>query len=254
VARDAFAAPKQRLGGARAKLRSLVGRGKSFFKHAPYARVVERDPEGINELHKVRFTRQLPGVMTRDAIEAFEHLRSALDQTGYVAAALAGAPNPKRAYFPIADTSDALERDVIGRGRCKDLPPDILALFRSFKPYKDGNPPIWAANRIANSSKHCGLSAAMHCDHFKALRPGYISGNARIPVPTWDHEKNEVVFGIVGPGGDFKYDFEFSFYVTFREIPELVGVPALPLLDAAIHEIASVIAATELEVKRIGLV
>ena len=250
---DPFASPKRRIARAKLQLRALIKDGKSFFKRAPYARVVEPDPNGVDQLHKVRLTRQIPSKMTSMGVEAVENLRSALDQTGYITAVLSGVSNPKSAHFPIADCATKLETDVIGRGRCKDLPPDILAVFRSFKPYKGGNEPIWALNRLCNYSKHRILSAAMHCDHFRSMSPGYISGNARIPIPFWDHEKNEMVFGVVGPGGDFKYDFEFSFYVTFAEVPELIGVPAFPFLDAAIREVEAIVLATEAECRRIGL-
>jgi hypothetical protein len=232
----------------------LSSKGRPFFKRAPYARVVEPDPNGVNQLHKIRLTRQIPAKMTSVAVEAIENLRSALDQAGYITAVRSGLVEPKGAYFPIADSAAQLETDVIGRRRCKDLPPDILTLFRSFKPYKGGNEPIWALNRLCNHSKHRILSAAMHCDHFRSIAPTYLSGNAAIPMPAWDHEKNEMIFGAVSPGGDFKYDFEFSFYLTFSEVPELVGIPALPMLDATIHEVDGILAATEKEARRLGLI
>jgi hypothetical protein len=253
VSKDAFASPRQRLGRGKFQLRTLVKQGEAYAKRAPYTRVVEPDPNGVDQLHKLKLTRQLPTKMTSLAIEAIENLRSALDQTGYVTAVLSGVTNPKGAYFPIADSAAQLETDVIGRGRCKDLPSDILTLFRSFKPYKGGNEPIWALNRLCNHSKHRILSASIFCDHFLAVGPGFISGGY-IPMTAWDHEKNEMIFGVVGPGGDFKYDFEFSVYVAFGEVSELVGVPAFPMLDAAICEVERILLATESETRRIGLI
>ncbi len=155
----------------------------------------------------------MPSKMTGVAVEAIENLRSALDQIGYITAILSGVINPKNAYFPIADSVEQLGTDVIGRGRCKDLPPDILSLFRSFNPHKGGNEPLWALNRLCNYSKHRILNAALGCDHFITKSSGYITGGA-ILVPSWDHEKNEMIFGRIKPGGDFKYDLEFSFYIT----------------------------------------
>ena len=253
MSKDAFASPRQRIGRAKFQLRTLVQDGKAFFKRAPYARIVETDPDTGDQLHKVRFTRQIPGKMTAVAVEAIENLRSALDQTGYVTAILSGVTDPKGAYFPIADSEAQLGTDVIGRQRCKDLPPDILTLFCSFKPYKGGNKSLWALNRLCNYSKHRILSAALHCDHFVTKSPGYISGGA-ILMPAWDHEKNEMIFGRVQPGGDFKYDFEFSFYVTFSEVPELVGMPAIPMLHATISDVERILLATETEARKLGLI
>lgn len=77
--------------------------------------------------------------------------------------------------------------------------------------------------------------------------------NGKIPMPRWDHEKNEMIFGIVGAGGHFKYDFEFSVYVTFSEVPELRGLPAIPFIHTAISEVENVVQATEIEARRVGL-
>jgi hypothetical protein len=80
-------------------------------------------------------------------MEIIEALRSALDQAGAACAVLTGKTNPKKSYFPFADSGPELTKVI--KGRCKDLPGEIISLFRSFQPYQGGNDPLWAMNKIA---------------------------------------------------------------------------------------------------------
>ncbi len=129
--RDPFESPKRRLARAKQHVNHLEKRINTFFKKEPYARVVEKDADGVTDLHKIKFTKPLPDSCDLAATEALEALRATLDQIGYATASLAGKVDPKQTQFPIADDAAALD-NVIARKRCNDLPKEIVALFRSF--------------------------------------------------------------------------------------------------------------------------
>lgn len=240
-----------RIARAKEHIRNLDRRVKRFFDSKPYANVIERDENGTQDLHKVKLTKSFPAGITSVAAEAIEGLRSALDQAAFATATFTGIKHPKSAYFPISRTESDL--DAVIRGRCKNIPPDIVALFRSFNPYKGGNDLIWALNNACNTSKHgivvpVGMAASeMHINHMK------ISGSGGIPIPVWDRERNEIVFATTGHNTEFQYDLNISFFVAFGEVDGIGGQPAVPILNAIANEVNSIVFAIETEAKRIGL-
>lgn len=249
--RHPFSSPRMRIARAKEHIRNLDRRVKRFFDAKPYARVAERDDDGINDLHKVKLTKTFPAGVTSVAAEAIEGLRSALDHAAFATAVLSGVKHSKSAYFPIS--SSAAELDRVIKGRCKDIPPEIVALFRSFTPYKGGNDLIWALNNACNTSKHgiilpVGMATSgMHINHM------VISGSGSIPAPVWNSEKNEIVFATTGPDTNFQYDLNISFFVAFGEVEGIGGQPAVPILNAIACEVNRIVVDIETEAKRIGL-
>jgi hypothetical protein len=137
---DPFESPKRRLARGKQHIRRLDKRIQTFLKKQPHKRVAEPDPDG-SVVHAIKFTRNFPDSWVDAAVEALEAVRSALDQAGYAAAILGGAVDPKNAYFPIADTDADL--DNVTKGRCRDLPREVSALFRGFDAQEKGNyPPL----------------------------------------------------------------------------------------------------------------
>jgi hypothetical protein len=112
ISRDPFYSPKQRLSRANDHIRRLHKRIETFFKKAPYSRVIELDTDGVTQLHKFKFTKRLPDSCVLSATEALEALRSTLDQTGYAATVAAGKVSPKKTQFPIGDDAAGLENLV----------------------------------------------------------------------------------------------------------------------------------------------
>src|SRR5271154_1291318 len=115
---EPFLSAKVRVGRAKEHLNTLKEEGRAFWESRPYAYFAEPNPDGRTQTFKCRLTKPVPGIFDTLAVEAVEHLRSALDHVGYEAAILGGKREPKSAYFPIADSAAKLETDVIGRRRC----------------------------------------------------------------------------------------------------------------------------------------
>jgi len=246
-----FSSPRMRVARAKKHIGDLDRRIKRFFDAKPYARVTERDVDGLNDVHKVKLTKNFPAGVTSVAAEAIEGLRSALDHAAFATAVLNGVKHSKSAYFPIS--SSASELDNVIKGRCKDIPPDIVSLFRSFNPYKGGNDLIWALNTACNTSKHgiivpVGMAAAgVHINYMT------MSGSGAIPVPVWNSEKTEIVFATTGLDTKFQCDLNISFFVAFGDVDGVGGQPAIPLLHAMASEVNRIVLAVEAEAKRTGL-
>jgi hypothetical protein len=247
---NAFESPKRRLKRGKEHTRRLEKRIHTFLKKRPYERVEDEDSEGV-VTHAMKFTRDFPDSWADAAVEALEALRSSLDQTGYAAALLGGVSEPKHAYFPMADTATGL--DGVVKGRCKDLPSEISALFREFDAYQGGNYALWALNKLCNANKHRLLMP------IGALAPQMRMGrgvliNGEIFHPRWNSEKQQIEFARVRPGGKFEYDAQISFFVGFEEFNSVEAGPAVGILDLIAGEVNKVISATETKCRSIGLI
>jgi hypothetical protein len=236
-------------------IRRLEKRIHTFFKKKPGGPFAETDANGITT-HGFKFTRKIPDSWADVAVEAIEALRSALDQCGYAVAVRAGVAAPKNAYFPFADTPAELDANV--KGRCKDLPPEISSLFRSFDSQERGNYPLWALNKLCNANKHrllmpVGISSG-NAGVNRMKMAGSSSGGVRVFTPTFDREKKQIVLAKIDAGSHFEYDVNLSFFVAFDDFNGVKGGPAFGILDAIAGEVDRVLRATEAECRRIGLI
>jgi hypothetical protein len=246
---DPFESPKRRLKRGKEHTRRLEKRIQTFLKKKPYERIEDVDSEGV-ATHALKFTRDFPDSWADAAVEALEALRSALDQTGYAAAILGGAVEPKSAYFPIADT--VADLDSVVKGRCRDLPTQIRTLFRNFDAYERGNYALWALNKLCGANKHRLLMP------IGALSPGMkmaggVLRDGEIFGPNWNREKNQIEFARVRPGGEFKYNAQITFFVGFEEFNSVKAGPAVGILDHVAGEVHKIISATETKCREIGL-
>lgn len=251
-----FDVPKLRITSAHAQIEDLKTVLRGYVDSHPYARVVEPDVNGIDQVHKIKFTRPIPGPAINHAFQIGEALRAALDGAGFASAQASGNTRLKDTYFPIADTKEKLATDVIGRGRCKDLPPQILALFEGFNPYKTGNPPIWGVNQLANGTKHrilvpIGFEIG---DTFARTfhSPG---GTIRFGMPfEWNSDRDELEIGSFAPDNKVTYDFQFGYTVELREIKGVRFGQAPTALRTMTREVERIVLATEAECRRLGFV
>jgi len=252
---DLFTHSKRRIARAREHIANLDIETKAFFESKPWTSVNEPNPDKPDEiLGKIRFTSRFPDNVFNLGEESIEGLRAALDKCAF---ATAGNPSSKSAYFPIADSAGQLETEVIGRGRCKDIPPDILTFFRAFQPYKGGNNLVWALNKARQPSIHglFSIAAAYPAGSARLRVTGRItSGPSVIVDPAWNRDKNEIAFFKVGAGSEFEYNLDFSLYVAFNEPDVIRGSALVPTLSAMASEVERIVLATETECLRLGLI
>jgi hypothetical protein len=249
-----FFSARARTGRTKEHLDTLQFQGHAFFESRPYATFVEPNPDGLTETYKLRLVGPLPTVFDLLALEAVEHTRSALDHAAYATAVLAGKREPKACYFPIADSAAQLETDVIGRGRCKDIPPDILALFRELEPYQGGNGnPIWILNRLCNIGKHRLIMGVNLQSAYASIDPSILPPGSHVLPNVWDAEKNEIAYFSAPKGSQPEHDFPIAFYIAFGPIEPIEGLMAIPILKYTAEIVARIIDAVEAEIRRIGL-
>jgi hypothetical protein len=213
-----FHSPWSRLARAKENLAKLENGIKAFAERHPNASVIEPDPSGEWYLHKVKMTEALPTEFTHLTIEIVEALRAALDQAGYATAVISGNQRRKETYFPFAESGAGLATVIAGR--CKDLPSDIVSLFRSFQPYKGGNDTLWALNRMAANAKHTLLVPIGTSVYGMRISRFIASGHVKLISPRWDSAKNEMIFARAAAMAELNYNLDFSFFVAFGNVPD----------------------------------
>ena len=141
------------------------------------------------------------------------------------------------------------------KGGCKDLPPEIVALFVSFHPYKGGNDTLWALNELWKIPTHKILkpSPAALQGIFLHVFEATLVGDVSVDAPIW--KKNEIVMMRAAPDAKLQYDANVAFTVTFNDELDIVrGHEPVVLLRAMAAEVERILVATEAECRRIGIV
>jgi hypothetical protein len=247
-----FKSAYQRIDWANEQIDDLKRESVKFLAAQRYERVSKLDVDGRHTIDKLRLGGPLPDSLTRFTVQAIENLRSALDHA--TCAVVVGSAGKKGTHFPFGDTKREFDKAV--RTRCKHVPDEIKALFRSFKPYKRGNPPIWALNKICNTHKHRTIiEPTRTIRKFTIMDVPFelwlqLSRPAR---PAWNRRKNEIVISRAPGEGTVHNDVEFFVGIAFGKVPIFVGAPALATLRYLTREVNSIVMAIEAEARRIGI-
>ncbi len=249
---ERFASAYQRIGWAEEQILELKARSFKFFELQGEGRFTETDPKTGHVIDKVRLTGPLPNPVVRNAVQVVESLRSALD---HAACAVVNGPTRKRGtYFPFVDKKRELPATIASK--CKHVPHEIKSLFATFKPYKSGNPPLWALNKICNTAKHRTIvEPGIHIKDM-TFEDVWNVGWPRDVVstqPIWARRKNEIVVSKTIGGSTVHHDVEFSLAVAFGKVPVFSGTPALTGLRYLTSIVKRIVMATEAEAKRIGI-
>lgn len=246
---DHFESARLRLEAAKENIAHLNDRIEGFFDKHPATPIVENNPKTRDHTLKVKFAPQ-PRDWPVKTAEILEHLRHTLDQTIYAAARASGVDAPRNAYFPFSDTPENLENVI--KGRCTDVPKEILALARAFQPYKGGNFTLWALNKAANT-KHTrlmpvGVGAA---DTYVKNLAISSKGPFVMRAPRWDRTKNEIIVIEAGAVETVDYELAVSFTVAFDEVEPVAGQPIIGVLNAMARVVESILVAIEAETHRL---
>lgn len=242
-----------RIKRAEEHLDDLEAQINEFFAANPYIVAVEDDPDGIHQIHKIQFTQRFPFRWRILATEIIEHLRAALDHATWVTGHLSsGNPDIQQVAFPFAGVSDKLDDSI--RRRSKNLPPEIIALLRTFHPYQGGNEALSMLNDLCNQCKHVLVAFIAH-----AARDLQITGSGwTAPVqfydpPTWDRAKNEIKYARVPRGAQFQHQASLKVFVAIEYRDVASPHAATAVLNAMHREVQRVVGAIEAESRRIGL-
>lgn len=250
---DFFEQPKLLIGNAREHLQRLNDEGKAFFDRTPHTVVTDTDAKTNEKIYKARLTFRLPGKLPVFLFDVFSNLRSALDYAvcASMLSLFGQSVSLRNVYFPFGNSAEELENSI--RGRCKNVPAEIVALMRSFKPYKGGNNLLWALSRFSATNRHQRLIAVGASTNSMFIHEMHAGRDAiSVPDPAiWDSVKNELIFARVAPDAELKYDIELSLYIAFGDIEIVRAQPIIPTLDNLARMVSSIVLAMEAETARI---
>jgi hypothetical protein len=250
---DPFHSAKSRLLRAQTHISNLNTEIYLFRNEHPPALVREPDSDGTAQLFKFKFREPFPVSWSHSAIEALEALRSVLDQAAYAATVASGKVAPKRTQFPIADSPDDLENLIVGRKVCKDVPGEIVAVFRSFKPYKGGNDAIWTLNKLRNSNHTHLIPVGIQWASVR-ITQSHLSDEITPIDPIFDSTKNEIIFARGPIDGHFAFGAQPTFFVSFDDIQVTGRKHAIVVLRTAASAVENIMEETETECRRLGFI
>jgi hypothetical protein len=275
---DPFASPRLTISRAQHHIDDFNAKIIEFVSSQPWSYIIDQDLKGGQDLHKIKFARRLPAELPCIVFDDANNLRSVLDQAGYASAIAGGNPNPKRSSFPFGEDLAGLNNNVDGkRGVCKDIPPEIVALFRSFKPYKGGNDALWALNKLCNTKKHCALvpfdigraqlsvtqisqqptTVVRKGDSFELAFEGHttgIIGGMSVKNSDWDPDKYEITLARTPLGSHSHYRPNVTLNVALDSIETQRGKPAVAVLREMMRVVDGILSASEAECRRLGFV
>jgi hypothetical protein len=124
---DLFNSPRLTLVRAQHHVHEFNDTVDRFIAEKPWTKFIDKDSVPGHDLHKVKFTQQLPEMLPCILFDATNNLRAVLDQVGYASALAAKSLSLKAIKFPFGPTEEKWRYDLAGR--CKDLPTEICSIF-----------------------------------------------------------------------------------------------------------------------------
>ncbi len=251
-----FYSAQMRIIRAEEHLKNLESQINDFFAKAPYAYVAEPDPDGVHEIHKLKFTERFPFKWRILATEIIEHARASLDHATF-ASHLAANGDPRSRYvaFPFGSKPSDLDNSI--RGRSKDLIPEIQTLLRTFNCYDGGNDPLYILNELSNVTKHAliQLMAGIAFDfEIRGIGTEFPSEGVQFPKELkWDRTKNEIEYARTKRGPHFQHQANVKIFVALEEKEVTHTVSAVAILNQMLNAARNVIIALEYECRRLGL-
>ena len=245
---DLFRSAKSVLNRADHHITDLQNTVRGTVLDKPYTYRADRDPNTGKYLHKVVFSESFSDDISCIMFDAAINLRACLDQMTFaIASQFRGGGD--FAQFPFASDADHWPARI--KGLKNHIPPEIIAVFERFKPYKGGNDTLWALNYIANIKKHAILIPATFGEAMVTL-PRVFAGS---PSFEWCNrtfgDDNEIKLFLCN-APDLSADIQFSFTVVIRHPEKVIeGKEPVSFLNAIRTEVASVMTLTEAECRRL---
>jgi hypothetical protein len=248
---DHFRSPHLRIGRAEHHIRDLKREIDGWVNEKPWARTIEVDPNGLFKEYKLKLTRNITDAASVIVADAITSLRSALDQCGAAAARASGISKPKKAYFPFAPDPEGVMNSA--KGWSKDVPPDIVTLMCSFKPYETGNPLLWAISRIRNVDDHFLLRpmtlSAPVISIMSATGVFNTPGSTLVFPGVFDNEVTYFRGPVTMP--DFEHELDIRLDVAFGEVDVVSGKPAFTILGHMLSMTTRIVDIIETETRRL---
>jgi len=251
---DPFYSAKSRLERAKEKISELNTAIRQYRDEHPADLICEADePDRRTKTWKFKFFRPFPDSWTHLPIEILEAVRSALDQAAYAAAKLSGSKRLKKTQFPIADSLDELQNLIAGRKVCKDVPPEIVAVFHRFNPYQGGNDTLWALNKLRNSTHTELTPIAVQSANIGIHHSSRFSGELEALNPIFNRAKYEIPFARASIDDHSCFAANPSFLIGFDE--RITGDrQAISFFKTAVNMVEDILEAVEIACIQLGYI
>jgi len=241
---------------AKEHLKDLRTQIDKFFRKKPYTTVTEDDPDGIHQIHIIRFTERFPFRWRILATEIIEHARASLDHATCASHLAAGGhPDARYVAFPFVRTPADLDKSV--GGRSKQLLPEIQTLLRSFNCYEGGNDPLYTLNELCNVSKHALIALMAGVASVGEVQglydPFALAGVQFAKNLHWDRATNEIQYARTKRGVGFNHYGNLTVFVAIQNKEATSTESAVAVLDTMVSEAQRVVSAIKAECRRIGL-
>jgi hypothetical protein len=252
---DIFAHSKIRLSQAKKHIIAFEGRIKAFFKEEQYMEVTEHESKG-KWVRKIKFTKPFIDDLAAIATDVVDNLRASLDYAWHSLAVASGAiVFTDEAKFLFADSASKFEKAV--KKGFKKFRPEIVALLRTFQPYKGGNDLLWALNRIAATDRHKILAPVILMAGNLRGSVAVSTGEVTFPPAGWNHAKNEIIAFSVTTNGRTPFidpNLKLPLGVVFDQVEVVSNQRAITVLNNLAGEVENILEALEGAARVLGLI
>lgn len=253
---ESFESCRLVLDGARTEIQHVNLLIEAFLADDPCRLVIEPKPKKAILCAEIM---KKPSPEIRRAVyRSVNDLRNALDQAVFGASAALGASPLEKAAFPFRQSPVDLDRAFTGKnGMCRDVPPELHALIKSFEPYPRGNgypggdDTLRHLGAVSNPNKH---SIALRIQ--PTLRGpinigvGAAPGSVRVIRPTWNSAKTKLALIEFVSSTDFQYNINVGADIVFAETV-VDGESVTGFFKVQLPKVESIIAKLEAESRRI---
>lgn len=244
---EAFTDSKLRLQWAKEEFADFERCARIYFKRTPRLLLIEPDPDGIHEHHKIKLGKPLPSGLAKRTVHTIENLRAALELTAIAVARLAHLPVDD-VHFPFCKTANDFESRI--GSCCKGFPTEITGLFGSFEPYGAADNLVFAINELCNASKHRVIVPSPSVVGVNLPYIEMTGGGRPLRINEgffFDSEKNEITYATAERGVQLKYRAQFSFDIAFGEVGPLKGYSVSQNLSGMIRAVTAIVDKTEVK-------
>jgi len=211
-----------------------------FSKRQTHEVIIEHDPNGGDDLLKVRATETLPDSFSLTLGDALHNLRTSLD---YAIAEIEFTQTGRRSdytRFPVDQSRDALIARLEG-GLAKRAPKQVIdCIVETIQPYTGGNGDfICSLNDLDIEDKHRLLIAKTEFKYIEGITLIDDEGE-ETRIPTWQ-VRNDLVASHPIPGlrnSKVENHGQASFEVLFGDTLPFAGYTIVPAMRNLTHAIA----------------
>ncbi|MDR5858228.1 hypothetical protein FZZ93_01015 [Halomonas eurihalina] len=245
-----FRSPHYCLNHAERHIQSFSEEMKKFVDSSPFKRVMEFDPNGPRDIHKIILEKEMPEALSGISADIVLNLRASLDQSMH---AIGMSFSGKGLNFPIRSG----ENDFLGlKDRIvKRASEEIFNTIYSLNPYQGGDNLLWEMNSLCNSQKHeiitpIATYARMESAYIKNIESSH---NFSFP-PKWDPENQQMILAIVDHRTEASISGKIIYQIVIAKEGNLSGLPALDVFKKMHERTQKIVDALEQESTSLGII